>query len=345
MNMRTADGAAADTLSRCRELVWPALRAAVATLDPRLEAMSGFTLGWRDVGGAAVPDGGGKGLRPALAVLGARAAGAPAETGVPGAVAVELVHAFSLVHDDIMDGDERRRHRPTAWKAYGVGPALLTGDALLALALETLASSPGDERAEASRLLCGALMELVGGQAADVSFESRPWTGPGAVTVEEYRDMAARKTGALLGCSAAIGAVLAGAPAPVARGLAEAGRRLGLAFQMVDDVLGIWGDPDVTGKPVYSDLRRRKKTLPVLAALAGPAPDARLVELLDRARDEDDLRRTAELIAAAGGRDHAEDLARRNLDAALAALAGLDLDGTATAELVALAEFLADRRS
>ncbi|MFI0352243.1 polyprenyl synthetase family protein [Actinomadura sp. 9N407] len=343
MNMRTANCVATDSLTRSRELVWPELRAAVATLDPRLSVMSGFSLGWCDVDGEP-SEGGGKGLRPTLALLGARAAGGRPEAGVPGAVAVELVHAFSLVHDDIMDGDERRRHRPSAWKAYGVGPALLTGDALLALALETLAAAPGEERAEASRLLSGALMELVGGQAADVAFESRPWTGPGAVSVEEYQDMAVRKTGALLGCSAAIGAALSGAPATVTAGLSEMGRHLGLAFQMVDDILGIWGDPDVTGKPVCSDLRRRKKTAPVLAALAAAEAGGPLIGLLDDTRDERGLRRAADLIAAAGGRDVAEDMARRHLDAALRILSGLRLDAPATAELVALAESLMDRR-
>jgi geranylgeranyl diphosphate synthase type I len=343
MNLRTANCVATESLSRCRDLVWPELRAAVATLDPRLSVMSGFSLGWCDIDGEPA-EGGGKGLRPTLALLGARAVGGQAESGVPGAVAVELVHGFSLIHDDIMDGDERRRHRPTAWKAYGIGPALLTGDALLALALETLAGAPGRERAEASRHLCGALMELVGGQAADVAFESRPWTGHDAVTVQEYQHMAVRKTGALLGCSAAIGAVLAGAPAGVASGLSEMGRHLGLAFQLVDDLLGIWGDPEVTGKPVFSDLRRRKKTAPVLAALAGPEPSGPLLELLDGARDDGDLRRAAGLIGAAGGRDVAEEMARVHLDAALRGLSELRLDASATAELVALAEFLMDRR-
>lgn len=137
------------------------------------------------------------------------------------------------------------------------------------------------------------------GQAQDLLFESRPWTGPGAVLPHEYRSMATHKTGSLLGCAAALGAVLAYAPASTVEALDLAGRHVGVAFQAVDDLLGIWGDPQVTGKPVHSDLRRLKKTYPVLAALSADHPAARRLEaLLTSAGPLDDLtaRRAAELI-------------------------------------------------
>ncbi|MYW34227.1 polyprenyl synthetase family protein, partial [Streptomyces sp. SID2119] len=129
----------------------------------------------------------GKGVRQALAVLGAEAAGGSGLDGVTGAVAVELVHTFSLIHDDIMDGDETRRRRPTVWKAYGTGPAVLTGDALFALAVRILTEVPGPRGTAAVRHLSGALGDLVHGQAQDLLFESRPWTGPEAVLPHEYR--------------------------------------------------------------------------------------------------------------------------------------------------------------
>ncbi|GAA2122762.1 polyprenyl synthetase family protein [Actinomadura napierensis] len=338
-NTRQATEIAFESMARCGALVRPAMRAAVDTLDPALVEMAEFALGWRDACGAPAR-GGGKGLRPALVLLGAEAAGAPDEAALPGAVAVELVHAFSLVHDDIMDGDERRRHRPSLWKAYGTGPAVMTGDALLALALDVL----GRERcAAAVGLLAEALLDVVGGQAADAAFESRPWTGPDAVTVEEYHAMAVRKTGALLGCSAAMGAVLAGAPPGLAAGLARAGCELGLAFQAVDDVLGIWGDPAVTGKPVFSDLRRHKKTVPVLAALAGPRCDDRLVELLTGAPADEELREAAFRIERAGGRAITEEMARDRLESATGRLRALPLSGRAAAELLAVAACVVDR--
>ncbi|MFE0516001.1 polyprenyl synthetase family protein, partial [Streptomyces sp. NPDC058964] len=214
---------------------------------------------------------------------GAEAAGAAGRTGVTAAVAVELVHAFSLLHDDIMDGDTDRRRRPTVWKAYGTGPAVLAGDALFALAVETLATAPGG--AAGVRLLSAALADLVRGQADDLLFSTRPWTGPERVRPEEYRAMAEHKTGALLGCAAALGASLGGAPKSTVTALDRAGRHLGTAFQTIDDVLGIWGDPAVTGKPVHGDLRERKKTYPVLAAFDSPAA-RHLPALLDAGETE-----------------------------------------------------------
>ncbi|GAA2371808.1 family 2 encapsulin nanocompartment cargo protein polyprenyl transferase [Nonomuraea africana] len=265
-------GIPADALARCRELFEPAMRAAVADLHPWGRRMAAFTLGWSDIDGTPVEADTGKGLRPVLAMLCAEAAGAPLESAVPGAVAVELVHAFSLVHDDIIDSDERRRHRPAVWKAYGVGPAVLAGDALLALAIRSAASGP--HAAAAAGILSSALVELVHGQTEDMAFEERPWTGPDAVTVAEYLSMAGDKTGSLLGCAAALGVTFAGAPGELATRMYGMGRDLGLAFQMVDDVLGIWGDPSRTGKPIFGDLRQRKKTLPVLAALTTSVSDS-----------------------------------------------------------------------
>lgn len=328
-------------LVQCQELVRPALHDAIGKLHPWLGRMASFTLGWTDIDGTPRSEGGGKGLRPALTMLCSRAVGAPLEAAVTGAVAVELVHAFSLVHDDIMDGDEQRRHQATVWKAFGVGSAVLAGDALLALAFETVTA---DGSAQAARYLATALVELVQGQAEDVYFENRPWTGPEAVTVEEYCGMAMRKTGALLGTACALGAALGGADDGVVMAMSQAGRHLGLAFQAVDDLLGIWGDPQVTGKPVYSDLARRKKTLPVVSALSsGSAAGRRLGEVLARPETPDFPRVAAELIEESGAREHTRRLAGRQVDRAKEIMCSMPLDPGASAELLALFEFLLDR--
>ncbi|MFI1071591.1 polyprenyl synthetase family protein [Streptomyces puniciscabiei] len=332
-----APPSAQDVLARCGELVRPALREAVGRLHPWVAEMAGYAFGWCEVGGAPAAAPGGKGVRQALAVLGAEAAGAGGRAGVPAAVAVELVHAFSLLHDDIMDGDATRRRRPAVWKAYGTGPAVLAGDALFALAVETLATAP--QGTGAVRLLSAALADLVRGQADDLLFANRAWTGPGRVTPEEYRSMAEGKTGALLGCAAALGAVLGGADEATACTLDRAGRHLGVAFQLVDDVLGIWGDPAVTGKPVGGDLRQRKKTYPVLAALASPAARA-LPGLLDapgRAAE------AAALIEAAGGRTAALTEARAHTAAARALLAQAPLAAEAAGDLIRLLDHLVGR--
>lgn len=340
----------ADVLSRYQGMARPALRETVRKLHPWPALMAEFTFGWIESDGrsriAADPgNGGGKGVRAALVLMCARAAGAPAERALPGAVAVELVHAFSLVHDDIMDGDELRRHRPTAWKVYGTGPAVLTGDALLALATATLARSSGSGVKPAMAHLAAALVELVHGQAEDITFEHRPWTGPEAVTVEQYLAMAETKTGALLGSAAAVGTLLGGGSPRMAETMARMGRHAGLAFQMVDDILGVWGDPAVTGKPATGDLRRGKKTLPVLAALrAGGSPARRLADVLTGPlNDEAELHLARRLVEEAGGRAFTEELARAELRRALHALDEAEPPEAAAAELAALCRFLAGR--
>ncbi|WP_404815929.1 polyprenyl synthetase family protein [Streptomyces thermolineatus] len=336
-----------DVLGRCRALVRPALADAVAQLHPWTGEMAAYAFGWCDVGGAPASGASeGKGVRQALAVLGAEAAGADGGAAVGGAVAVELVHAFSLLHDDIMDGDGTRRQRETVWKAYGTGPAVLAGDALFALAVQTLAGTPGPRTAAAVRRLCATLAELVQGQAEDLLLEDRPWTGPGAVRPDEYRSVAERKTGSLLGCAAALGGLLGGAPGETVTALDWAGRHLGVAFQAVDDLLGVRGDPAVTGKPVHGDLRRRKKTRPVLAALAGDGPAAReLAALLDSSFRLDDAAaaRAAVLVEEAGGNAATVEEARSHLDAARACLRGVPLARSAARDIDALIAFLLHR--
>ncbi|MGW5169824.1 polyprenyl synthetase family protein [Streptomyces nodosus] len=342
-------GSAVEVLARCRELVRPGLVEAVGRLDPWTGEMAAYALGWRDMSGDPDPAASeGKGLRQALAVLSAEAVGADGKVAGPAAVAVELVHAFSLVHDDIMDGDPVRRRRAAVWRSYGVGPAVLAGDALHALAVRSLAETPGDRAPSAVRRLCLALTVLVRGQADDLRFESLPWSGPTAVGPAGYRVMVEHKTGSLLGCAAALGAELGEAPAETVTALDRAGRHLGISFQIVDDLLGIWGDPQVTGKPVHSDLRQRKKTYPVLAALTGNGPAAReLAVLLEGTEPLEGAAasRAALLVDEAGGRAAARAEAREQLNAARACLDGIRLDPVAVRELELLVGFLLDRTS
>ena len=301
------------------------------------------------VPGTGVPStgaGSGKALRPALALLSVRAAGAPAERGVPAAVAVELVHNFSLLHDDIMDGDTERRHRPTAWTVFGIPAAILAGDALLALAQDILLEDTTTHGRWAARCLLAAVQRLISGQSADIEFERR-----GDVSMDECLTMAGDKTAALMACACSIGAIFTGAPPSLAMSLADFGSHTGLAFQLVDDLLGIWGAPEVTGKPVWSDLRTRKKTLPVVAALTGsPAGSPcrhELASLLAQPDPltEEELGRAASLIEEAGGRKWAEEEATRQLEAACKCLADAQIPEDVRGELTEIARFIADRES
>lgn len=333
-----------ESVERSRELVGPAMREALGKVHPWPGGMAAYMFGWSGETAATARSWAGKGVRPALAVLSAEAAGGSAASAVPGAVAVEFVHAFTLVHDDIMDGDERRRHGETLWKAYGVGPAVLAGDALLAEGVGILARL-GGPATEAVGWLARALVDLVHGQSEDIRFEVRPWTGSGAVTEAEYSAMAADKTGSLLGCAAAVGCVLGGGSQALAGALWDMGRHLGLAFQAVDDLLGIWGDPALTGKPAFSDLRTGKKTLPVVSALAaGDAQARRLGERLAARPDGDQgLRSLARAIEEQGGRARCEEAAVQHLSAALRILETADLAPAAAGDLAGLASYLVNR--
>jgi geranylgeranyl diphosphate synthase type I len=329
-------------LHRSRDQVTPALQAAVARLDPASRLQASYHLGWCDAGGNATNGDGGKAVRPALALLSAEAAGASAPVGLPGAVAVELVHNFSLLHDDLMDGDHERRHRRTVWSIWGAASAILTGDALLALAQEVVLEAESTHAGRAALMLAVTTRELTRGQVQDLAFETRS-----GITLDECLDMAGGKTGALMAAAAAIGAVLAGAPQATVSALTTFGAQVGVAFQLVDDVLGIWGDPTVTGKPVFSDLRSRKKSLPVTYALRHPDHGPELSAWLAAPGDPDDasLRRAADLVLAASGRDWALSEARRRMVIAEAALSTVEIDEPTRESMVALAQFIVDRDS
>jgi geranylgeranyl diphosphate synthase type I len=326
-----------------RDALGPALRAAVDTLPSSMWRIAGYHLGWWDEHGRPSQADGGKAIRPTLTLLAAQAVGGEAAVtaAVPAAVAVELVHNFSLLHDDVIDGDVTRRHRPTAWTVFGNSPAILAGDALLTLAFEVLAGSGRTTAGAGARMLNAAVLDLIDGQSADLAFEQRS-----DVDVAECLTMAGGKTAALLGCAAAIGALFGGGRGEQVEALRGFGQDIGLAFQLVDDLLGIWGDPAVTGKPVHSDLHNRKKSLPVVAALTsgGPAADE-LAALYDRT-DElagPEVARAAELVELAGGRDWSRKQVAELLNSATERLRTAEVPEQAAAELIGLAELLTRR--
>lgn len=329
-------------------LCLPSLQKAVARLASPMDNIAGYHFGWNDRHGRPTGGNGGKSVRPALALLSAQAASADPMVGVPAGVAVELVHNFSLLHDDFMDGDELRRGRPTAWTVFGSAQAILTGDALLALATDVLLSTttPGvapQDVARALKRLSTANCRLVDGQALDLSYEFRE-----RITVEECLRMEGGKTGALLGCASSIGAVLAGADETTIDALDRFGRHLGLAFQAVDDLLGIWGEPASTGKPRWGDLRRRKKSLPICAALEeGGTASRQLTDILGTPnstdQDERQLALIASLVEEAGGRVWTQDEAGRQYESALGALDEIAMPETVRDQFTSLAAFVVRR--
>jgi geranylgeranyl diphosphate synthase type I len=332
-------------LATVRDLVDGPTRAAVGALSPAVRRVATYHLGWTQADGTPLIANGGKAVRPALAVLSAQAVGARPAVGVPGAIAVELVHNFSLLHDDVMDGDEERRHRPTAWTVFGRSAAILAGDALLALAFDVLLdATPADAGRAAQRSLAAATQELIVGQVDDLDFEERL-----DVDVRECLQMAAGKTASLIACAASIGAQLAGAPDDRVAALRDFGHQLGLAFQLVDDLLGIWGAEETTGKPVGADLRARKKSLPVVAAMASGTSAGRALrdlyagEELHAQSDPALVARAAALVDEAGGRRWAADEAGRRLRLAADALGSVPLDPAARDDLLQIARYVTSR--
>ncbi|MGW7207771.1 family 2 encapsulin nanocompartment cargo protein polyprenyl transferase [Streptomyces sp. NPDC054837] len=336
---------AAVILERTRESVDPVLREAIESLPGSMRRIALYHFGWEHADGTPAAGNAGKAIRPALVLTAAAALGGAAarEAAVRAAAALELVHNFTLLHDDVMDRDTTRRHRPTAWTVFGDADAILAGDTLQALALGLLAQDSHPAAGAAAARLAACVVELCAGQHADTAMETQ---GPGEVTLDEVLAMAEAKTGALLGCACAVGALYAGASREDVEALDAFGREAGLAFQLIDDVIGIWGDPRHTGKPAGADLAVRKKSLPVVAALASGTPaGAELAELYATPYAKEDLDRTALAVERAGGRDWAQVQAADRMARAMVELSRAVPEPAAAEGLLALAEFVTRRTS
>jgi geranylgeranyl diphosphate synthase type I len=312
------------------------MRAVVGDDASGLYAWTRYHLGWEDRDGVPTGRGPGKMLRSTALLLSAEACGGTVEHAVPAAAAVELLHNFSLVHDDIEDDSDTRRGQAALWKLVGLAQGINTGDGMFTLARVALHRLPeaGVDPAVAFSVmeeLDGACMRLIEGQYHDIAFETRAGVGR-----DEYLAMVEGKTSALFAASAAMGSLIAGAPPERVGALREWGRQIGLAFQAVDDLLGIWGDPALTGKPVGDDVAVRKQTFPVIAALAsGEAPG--LAAAYRRGDDGEPLIAAPDIatltaeIEASGARATTEALVREHRALADAALAASGLAAEARA--------------
>ena len=336
-----------ETLDRCRALVDPDIGRVLKARDlTALHEMIRYHLGFTGVAEGDPPRLGGKRIRPALCLLACEAGGGKAEMAVPAAAAIELLHSFTLVHDDIADQDEVRRGRETVWRRWSVGDAILVGDALFALAnvavtrLQSV-GVPAAAVSDVTRELNQAAVLVCEGQQRDLSYEGRAEVG-----VPDYVAMIERKTAALFAASTAIGARIAGAPAAMLEGMRSFGRHVGLAYQIRDDLLGIWGDPEELGKPVGSDLRRNKRSLPIVHAL-GAAAEAGRPELADRlARgisSDEEATALAAQMETLGSRAFCEQMAHERLERALDALVGLQLCDGPAEDLRTLASYFIER--
>lgn len=332
--------------SRYRDDITGALHRALDRPAIGHAAYMRYHLGWEDVAGQpAIGATGGKMLRPALVLVSAEAVGGRAAAAMPAAAALELVHNFTLIHDDIEDNSDTRHGRDTVWRVAGIPQAINAGDGMFVLAQRTLLTLvdtgiPPDRVLAASTALNEACIYLCEGQYMDIGFEGRP-----RVSQAEYETMIAGKTAALLGASMAIGAIAGGADDATVDAFGECGRLLGRAFQVQDDVLGIWGESSVTGKPVADDIRAKKKSFPVVWAFEHARGDdlTHLTRAYDSAMSDSDVASVLDVLDMIGAREVATAEAHRWAARAIDAIRPLTLDEQRRADIEAIATFFVER--
>jgi geranylgeranyl diphosphate synthase type I len=318
------------------------MRAVVETAPsaPGFDVMLRYPLGWVDAQGNAYANPTGKRIRPLVLLLSCEAAGGDWHAALPAAAAVEILHNFTLVHDDIQDASPKRHGRATVWKVWNRANAINVGDALFTLAYVALqgleASVPPATVLRIWRIFNQTMLELTRGQHEDMRFESEP-----SVSTDEYIAMISGKTSSLLSACTEIGALVGSGDAERARHFAEFGLALGIAFQIHDDILGIWGDPKVTGKSAATDIKTRKKSLPVVYGLKNSEP-LRDVYAREKFRARD-VKEAVHLLDASGARQYAQAEEQAYFERAMAALDRAEPQGAAGNQLRALAVWLMER--
>ncbi len=293
--------AAREALSWSGDLAGPALRTAVDALPGATRHIAGYHFGWWDEHGLPGGPAAAPAVRSTVVLVSAQAVGGVPAGALPAAVAVELAHHFSLLHDDVVDGQISRRRRPTAWSVFGLRAAILAGDALLATALEVLAASGHPCAEDGMQVLSAAVLDVVDAQGADIALGTRP-----GVDVGERMSVAAGKTGALLGCACALGADFGGGDQQQVEHMRRFGEDLGRAFHAGDHSSGRGGPGTVAdGGPVRWELYDRRTTMPLVSALTSNTPAGRELAALYEAGtrlSQADLERAARLVDLAGGR-------------------------------------------
>lgn len=322
------------------------MRAALQLNETSSDLFAGmlhYHMGWVDADLRPTQVNSGKRIRPLLCLLCCQAAGGDWEQAVPAAAALEILHNFTLIHDDIQDNSPTRRGRPTLWTLWGVPQAINSGDAMFAAAHLALArlldgGVPPATVVQALRRLDETCMALTRGQFADMQFETWPH-----VTVNEYIEMIQGKTAVLLALSAELGALIAPQDTQTIHHYAAFGLHLGLAFQVRDDILGIWGQEDVIGKSAATDIVTRKKSLPVLFGLGQSAPLRQLYA--STSSGEAFVAQAIALLDESGARHYAEKQERHYTDTALRHLQDAGILNQSSAPLYHLVHQLLGRIS
>lgn len=291
------------------------------------------------------PAAGGKRMRPVLAMLVADAVGGRGDAAIPFGCCLEIIHNFTLVHDDVIDQDPVRRGRPAVHIKWDIPTAIIAGDALFARAYEVLADTdvPDKDLRRLLRITSEAIFLVAEGQQMDVDFEKLP-----TVSLADYEEMVEKKTAVLFGCAAEGGAIIGGGSERQVEDMREYARLFGIAFQMWDDVLGVVGDPQKVGKPVGNDVRNGKRTLIVVHALEniprGEQRDTLLRALGNQKATDAEIKAAIQVLRDAGSIDHISSLAKKMAKEANEKLSCLK-DSDEKRALAALAEYSVARES
>jgi geranylgeranyl diphosphate synthase type I len=330
-----------------QESIFPAieleLQRQIARLDKphtRLfHEMLTYHMGWTGEGSGSAAQG--KRIRPLLLLLTCAACGADWHTALPAAASVELVHNFSLIHDDIQDNSDKRRGRDTVWVKWGMPLGINAGDALFVIsnqALLDLATVYSNEAViKTTEILLSTCLDLTNGQFLDMSYESRA-----NLSADDYWSMVSGKTASLLSACCSIGSLLGGAEELTQEEYCNFGHYLGLAFQVQDDYLGIWGNSALTGKSTESDLVMGKKSLPVIFGLEKAGAFAR--RWTEGPILADEVRPLSELLAKEGAKLHTQEMADQMSELALQYLRNADPQGDAGEALFELVNKLLTRQ-
>jgi geranylgeranyl diphosphate synthase type I len=325
------------------------MRRLLVAADPAaapLYGMMRYHMGWATESFAEERANGGKRLRPLVCILCCEAAGGNPLVAVPAAAAIELLHNFTLIHDDIQDTSAYRRHRRTVWSIWGIAQGISVGDGMHAIANRALMhlrafAVPAGRVLDLMEAFDATVLRICEGQYQDVDFEQR-WD----ITADDYLHMIGGKTAAIFAFAAFVGATLADA-APERKQLFDRfGTALGLGFQVRDDILGIWGDPATTGKETGDDIRGRKKSLPILLLHdRAPAPERRYLEDLYAGAQigPEEIATVFRMLEAAGIHDTCQEMVHRHHIDALRLLAGTNATGPARTALDRLVEQMAGR--
>ena len=285
---------------------------------------------------------GGKMLRPALTLIVAEAVGGNRQDALKSAASIELIHTFSLIHDDIMDQDDVRRGMPAVHKVWGDDVAILAGDTLFSKAFEIIIGTEGttsEQNNKALATVADACVKICEGQASDMGFEDRF-----DVTEDEYMEMIFKKTGALIAAATKVGAVMGGASDEVIDAMYEYGRLIGLAFQIQDDYLDLASDEETLGKPIGSDIGKGKMTIIAIKGLAS-VEDDRLLEILKAEENsQDEMDEAIEILKDCGAIEYAHNLALESVDKAKEVLEILP-DSSSKQVLASIADFVLERQS